>query len=83
MNLNQFAKTGGGRVLGSSPAQDASVPFRRSKSAFTPLEQQVIQLKQQHEDALLAIECGYKYRFFGEDAEVSVIVPFMYTHLVK
>ena len=80
MNLNQFAKTGGGRVLGSSPAQDASVPFRRSKSAFTPLEQQVIQLKQQHEDALLAIECGYKYRFFGEDAEVSVIVPFMYTH---
>lgn len=32
----------------------------------------MIQLKQQHEDALLAVECGYKYRFFGEDAEVRV-----------
>lgn len=30
----------------------------------------MIQLKQQHKDALLAVECGYKYRFFGEDAEV-------------
>lgn len=44
---------------------------RRVKSVYTPLEQQVIQLKQQHKDALLAVECGYKYRFFGEDAEVS------------
>uniref|UniRef100_A0AAX7TM14 DNA mismatch repair protein MSH3 n=1 Tax=Astatotilapia calliptera TaxID=8154 RepID=A0AAX7TM14_ASTCA len=44
---------------------------RRSKSIFTPLEQQVIQLKQQHKDALLAVECGYKYRFFGEDAEIA------------
>lgn len=37
---------------------------------YTPLEQQVIQLKEQHKDALLAVECGYKYRFFGDDAEV-------------
>ncbi|CAL8330544.1 unnamed protein product [Arctogadus glacialis] len=81
MNLNQFAKTGGGRVLGSSPAQDASVPCRRSKSAFTPLEQQVIQLKQQHEDALLAIECGYKYRFFGEDAEIAAKELNIFCHL--
>uniref|UniRef100_A0A8C9ZN62 DNA mismatch repair protein MSH3 n=1 Tax=Sander lucioperca TaxID=283035 RepID=A0A8C9ZN62_SANLU len=43
----------------------------RMKSIYTPLEQQVIQLKQQHKDALLAVECGYKYRFFGEDAEVA------------
>lgn len=43
----------------------------RVKSVYTPLEQQVIQLKQQHKDALLAVECGYKYRFFGEDAEVK------------
>lgn len=54
---------------------DSSTPSRRSKSGaasrvYTPLEQQVIQLKQQHKDALLAVECGYKYRFFGEDAEV-------------
>lgn len=41
---------------------------------YTPLEQQVIQLKEQHKDALLAVECGYKYRFFGEDAEVRTVV---------
>uniref|UniRef100_A0A3Q2Q199 DNA mismatch repair protein MSH3 n=1 Tax=Fundulus heteroclitus TaxID=8078 RepID=A0A3Q2Q199_FUNHE len=43
----------------------------RSRSTYTPLEQQVMELKQQHKDALLAVECGYKYRFFGEDAEIA------------
>uniref|UniRef100_A0A4W6C4U5 DNA mismatch repair protein MSH3 n=1 Tax=Lates calcarifer TaxID=8187 RepID=A0A4W6C4U5_LATCA len=51
--------------------QQSSAPSRRSKSIYTPLEQQVIELKQQHKDALLAVECGYKYRFFGEDAEIA------------
>lgn len=75
--LSQFAKSGGrggggerGRSAERSPPSESSAPSRRSKSAYTPLEQQVIQLKQQHKDALLAVECGYKYRFFGEDAEV-------------
>ncbi|KAK0137215.1 DNA mismatch repair protein Msh3 [Merluccius polli] len=82
MTLHQFAKTGGGRVPGSSPPQqDASAPCRRSKSAFTPLEQQVVQLKQQHEDTLLAVECGYKYRFFGEDAEIAAKELNIFCHL--
>uniref|UniRef100_A0A667WY98 DNA mismatch repair protein MSH3 n=1 Tax=Myripristis murdjan TaxID=586833 RepID=A0A667WY98_9TELE len=74
LSLTQFAKPGGGgggRGAEQSPHSDASAPSRRSKSVFTPLEQQVIQLKQQHKDALLAVECGYKYRFFGEDAEIA------------
>uniref|UniRef100_A0A4W6CD24 DNA mismatch repair protein MSH3 n=1 Tax=Lates calcarifer TaxID=8187 RepID=A0A4W6CD24_LATCA len=54
-----------------SPPSESSAPSRRSKSIYTPLEQQVIELKQQHKDALLAVECGYKYRFFGEDAEIA------------
>nr|XP_020449533.1 DNA mismatch repair protein Msh3 isoform X2 [Monopterus albus] len=72
--LSQFAVSaggGGGRVPEKSPPSGCSVPSRRSKSIYTPLEQQVIQLKQQHKDALLAVECGYKYRFFGEDAEIA------------
>lgn len=76
-HLSQFAKSGGGgcgggggRGVEPSPPSDSSAPSRRSKSVYTPLEQQVIQLKQLHKDALLAVECGYKYRFFGEDAEV-------------
>lgn len=76
--LSQFAKSGRGGVGGGgggkganlNPPSDASAPSRRSKSIYTPLEQQVVQLKEKHKDALLAVECGYKYRFFGEDAEV-------------
>ncbi|XP_069563910.1 DNA mismatch repair protein Msh3 isoform X1 [Brachyistius frenatus] len=73
--LSQFAKSGGGggagRAAEPSPLSDSCTSSRRSKSVYTPLEQQVIQLKQQHKDALLAVECGYKYRFFGEDAEIA------------
>ena len=38
---------------------------------YTPLEQQYITIKAQYPDAVLFVECGYKYRFFGEDAEVA------------
>lgn len=65
--FSQFAKSDGGdKAKESNPRTES----KRVKSVYTPLEQQVIQLKQQHKDALLAVECGYKYRFFGEDAEV-------------
>lgn len=30
-----------------------------------------MEMKEQYKDAILCVECGYKYRFFGEDAEVS------------
>ncbi|XP_010781534.1 DNA mismatch repair protein Msh3-like [Notothenia coriiceps] len=73
-HFSQFANSGGGgggvRFADLSPPSDSNAPSKRSKKVFTPLEQQVIQLKQQHPDALLAVECGYKYRFFGEDAVV-------------
>ncbi|KAF7653579.1 hypothetical protein LDENG_00081240 [Lucifuga dentata] len=59
------------RTAELSPPSDSSATYRRSKSVYTPLEQQVIQLKEQHQDALLAVECGYKYRFFGKDAEIA------------
>lgn len=70
----QFTKPG--REIKSGEAclpSDSASPLssRRPKSVYTPLEQQVIDLKQHHQDVLLAIECGYKYRFFGEDAEIS------------
>uniref|UniRef100_A0A8C9ZQX9 DNA mismatch repair protein MSH3 n=1 Tax=Sander lucioperca TaxID=283035 RepID=A0A8C9ZQX9_SANLU len=73
-SLQQTAEEGRGRGKRSaeqSPPLDSSATSGHSKSIYTPLEQQVIQLKQQHKDALLAVECGYKYRFFGEDAEVA------------
>ncbi|XP_022622640.1 DNA mismatch repair protein Msh3 [Seriola dumerili] len=86
--LSQFAKSargggggGGGKGTTVSPPSDASAPSRRSKSTYTPLEQQVIQLKEKHEDALLAVECGYKYRFFGEDAEIAAKELNIFCHL--
>ncbi len=38
---------------------------------WTPLELQVKALKEQHPDLFLFVEVGYKYRFFGRDAEVA------------
>ncbi|GAA6029240.1 hypothetical protein JCM8097_003582 [Rhodosporidiobolus ruineniae] len=36
---------------------------------YTPLEQQVLKLKKEHPGVLLVVEVGYKFRFFGEDAQ--------------
>lgn len=38
---------------------------------LTPLEQQVVDMKVANPELLLIIECGYKYRIFGEDAEAA------------
>ncbi|XP_041756448.2 DNA mismatch repair protein Msh3 isoform X1 [Coregonus clupeaformis] len=77
---------GGGGVMKSPPgvggeASETSAPCRISKSGYTPLEQQYLQIKEQHKDALLAVECGYKYRFFGEDAEKAAKQLNIFCHL--
>ncbi|KAJ3236765.1 Mismatch repair protein msh3, partial [Chytriomyces hyalinus] len=43
---------------------------KKSASAikYTPLEQQYLQLRKQYPDVLMAVEVGYKFRFFEEDA---------------
>ncbi|KAG0003387.1 Mismatch repair protein msh3 [Entomortierella chlamydospora] len=42
-----------------------------AKSTLTPLEKQFVEIKDQYPDAILCIEVGYKFRFFGEDAEIA------------
>lgn len=44
---------------------------RQSGIKYTPLELQVIETKEKHPDVLLAVEVGYKFRFFGEDARIA------------
>ncbi|KAG0022480.1 Mismatch repair protein msh3 [Podila clonocystis] len=44
---------------------------KKSKSIYTPLEQQYLEIKEQYPDAILCIEVGYKFRFFGPDAEIA------------
>ena len=49
---------------------DKNVETKSNKETkkLTPLEQQVKDLQSRYPDTLLMVECGYRYRFFGEDA---------------
>jgi hypothetical protein len=42
---------------------------------------QVIELKEKYPKLLLFIECGYRYRFFGRDAEIAAAVLGITCHL--
>ncbi|XP_075397341.1 DNA mismatch repair protein Msh3 [Tenrec ecaudatus] len=65
------------RALTSDPKASS----RRTKSTYTPLELQYMAMKEQHKDAILCVECGYKYRFFGDDAEIAARELNIYCHL--
>ncbi|KAI8974067.1 hypothetical protein BDB01DRAFT_409087 [Pilobolus umbonatus] len=45
-------------------------PVEPKETPLTPLENQVVRLKQTYPSCVLMIEVGYKYKFFGEDAKV-------------
>lgn len=51
-------------------SQSEKQSFKQKSAKYTPLEKQVIQLKKDNPGIVLFVEVGYKYRFFGEDAEV-------------
>ncbi|EPX71524.1 MutS protein 3 [Schizosaccharomyces octosporus yFS286] len=42
----------------------------KEKDIYTPLERQYIELRKKYKNCILAIEVGYKYRFFDEDAKI-------------
>ncbi|XVE64210.1 hypothetical protein DITRI_Ditri07aG0083300 [Diplodiscus trichospermus] len=48
---------------------------------YTPLEQQVVDLKNEYPDVLLMVEVGYRFRFFGKDAEIAAKVLGIYSHM--
>ncbi|XP_041367946.1 DNA mismatch repair protein Msh3-like [Gigantopelta aegis] len=53
---------------------------KTTKTKYTPLETQYLEIKEKYPDAVLFIECGYKYRFFGEDAETASRVLKIFCH---
>ncbi|XP_034206345.1 DNA mismatch repair protein MSH3 isoform X2 [Prunus dulcis] len=65
------------------PSSDVPEPSPSSNppAKFTPLEQQVVDLKKRYPDVLLMVEVGYKYRFFGQDAEIAASVLGIYAHM--
>ncbi|KAM9254156.1 LOW QUALITY PROTEIN: DNA mismatch repair protein Msh3 [Dugong dugon] len=66
---------------GKTLTSDPKPSNKRIKSIYTPLELQYIEMKQQHKDVILFVECGYKYRFFGDDAEIAARELNIYCHL--
>ncbi|XP_060203587.1 DNA mismatch repair protein MSH3 isoform X2 [Lycium barbarum] len=66
------------------PSYDLQEPSKCQETAnpkYTPLEQQVLELKERYPDVMLMIEVGYKYRFFGQDAENAARVLSIYAHM--
>ncbi|KAG0337898.1 Mismatch repair protein msh3 [Podila horticola] len=59
------------RKLSKPAAVSRTTTSKKSKSIYTPLEQQYLEIKEQYPDAILCIEVGYKFRFFGHDAEIA------------
>lgn len=53
------------------PAKAAAKAKGKKGTKLTPMERQVIDIKQAHMDTLLVVEVGYKFRFFGEDARLA------------
>ncbi|KAG8728012.1 Mismatch repair protein msh3, partial [Ceratobasidium sp. 428] len=67
-------KESAAKAMKSSSAQRGSKKIEEIGPAglkYTPLEKQILALKDKHGDALLMFEVGYKFRFFGEDARVA------------
>lgn len=56
----------------SSGSTNSKTSAKKIKTKYTPLEQQYIEIKEKYSDCVLFVECGYKFRFFGEDAEVII-----------
>jgi DNA mismatch repair protein MSH3 len=55
----------------SSKGKRGAAASSSAKTKYTPLENQYLELRAANPGVLLAIECGYKFEFFGEDAEIA------------
>lgn len=73
------------------PKKDSSRVKKKSEATekLTPLEQQFVDLKKSHSDKILAIQVGYKFKFFGQDGVVAskilniMLVPGKISHDVS
>ncbi|VUG18299.1 MSH3 [Brettanomyces bruxellensis] len=60
----------GGNTSGGKAKEKAKKRSHRSIKK-TPLEKQIISLKKENPDKILAVQVGYKYKFFGRDAQIA------------
>ncbi|KAJ8700304.1 Mismatch repair protein msh3 [Pleurotus ostreatus] len=70
-----FPKKSKGKKIKAPPVRKvvSKAPERVGPSGqtYTPLEEQILKLKADNPGTLLMVEIGYKYKFFGEDAEIA------------
>jgi hypothetical protein len=59
-------------AAGAAQAIEPEAAGGSAAAKLTPLEQQIVALKQRHPGVLLCVEVGYKFKFFGVDAETGV-----------
>lgn len=51
--------------------KDAKITTATGKPKYTPMEQQVVEMKKRYPDCILAFEVGYKFSLYGRDAEIA------------
>lgn len=69
------------KFLEPSSPEHPPPPSSSKCPTYTPLEQQVLHLRTKHPNVLLMVEVGYRYRFFGKDAENAARVLGIYAHM--
>jgi hypothetical protein len=62
------------------PASEHLSTSSTSRNTFTPLEKQVMAIRQNYPDSLLMVECGYRMRFFGPDAIAASKILSIFAH---
>lgn len=74
--------SGGASGSSSSSGKTPKAADKKTKQrdAYTPLEKQVLELRKEHPDALLMVECGYRLRFFDKDAINAAKVLSIHAH---
>ncbi|CAM9531622.1 unnamed protein product [Ectocarpus sp. 4 AP-2014] len=79
--LGRARGAGGDATSSSSRGKGKAAAAAAARVKLTPMEQQVVDLKAKHPGVLLLVECGYRYRFFGDDALVAAKVLRIYAHM--
>ena len=80
MRAADTGSTEGREEIGSGKLQTCALTFPRS-AKLTPFETQVVEIKNKHPDKVLLVECGYKYKFLGRDAEIAAKVLNIFHHI--
>lgn len=78
LNQISFFNPSTPNIENSDQEEEQAPKKKNKKSKLTPLEEQVKSLKLSNMDKVLAVQVGYKYKFFCEDAvKVSKILNIM------